>query len=38
MVKSVKLPWGAWTGEDETFVLEFPDSWDIILFDIQYGT
>ncbi len=34
MVNSVKIPWGAWNGEDETINLEFPNSWDITLFDM----
>ena len=35
MVNSVEIPWGAWTGEDERFILEFPNSWKIDLFDMR---
>ena len=35
MVKSVKIPWGAWVGGDEEYSLHFPDSWNVNIFDIQ---
>jgi len=35
MVKSITLPWGAWSGTDETYILEFPENWDIEVFDMQ---
>jgi nickel-dependent lactate racemase len=35
MVKSITIPWGAWSGEDETHILEFPDSWDVQVFDMR---
>ncbi|UCE13768.1 MAG: DUF2088 domain-containing protein, partial [Candidatus Heimdallarchaeota archaeon] len=34
MVRSIEIPWGAWTGGDETRILEFPNSWDVHLFDM----
>jgi nickel-dependent lactate racemase len=34
MVQSFKIPWAAWYG-DEDFNLEFPDSWDVKIFDMK---
>ncbi len=34
MVQTFKIPWRAWYG-DEDFILEFPDSWDIQLFNMK---
>ncbi|KKN22548.1 hypothetical protein LCGC14_0913880 [marine sediment metagenome] len=34
MVKSFKIPWAAWYG-DKDFNLEFPDSWDVKLFNMK---
>ena len=34
MVQSVKIPWAAWYG-DEDFALEFPDSWDVKVFNMK---
>ncbi|MFX1307538.1 MAG: nickel-dependent lactate racemase [Promethearchaeota archaeon] len=34
MVQSFKIPWAAWYG-DKDFILEFPDSWDVKVFDMK---
>ncbi len=35
MVKSVQIPWAAWYQEEEIHKLEFPDSWDIEIFNMN---
>lgn len=35
MVKSIKIPWGAWYNEPEQLQLEFPGSWDVQVFDMN---
>ena len=34
MVQTVKIPWAAWYG-DEDYALEFPDSWDVKIFNMK---
>ena len=34
MVQIFKIPWASWY-EPEELVMEFPDSWDIQLFDVK---
>ena len=34
MVQAFKIPWAAWYG-DEDFTLEFPDSWDVKVFNMK---
>ena len=34
MVQIFKIPWAAWYG-DEDLSLEFPDSWDVGLFNMK---
>ena len=34
MVSGIKIPWAAWYG-DEDFTLEFPDSWDVKVFNMK---
>ena len=34
MVQIFKIPWAAWYG-DEDLNLEFPDSWDVGLFNMK---
>jgi nickel-dependent lactate racemase len=35
MAQNVSIPWGAWYLEDEVHTLEFPEGWDISLFDME---
>ncbi len=35
MVKTVKIPWGAWYNSKEEYVLEFPDSWEVQEFPMR---
>ncbi|MFX1568323.1 MAG: nickel-dependent lactate racemase [Promethearchaeota archaeon] len=34
MVQTFKIPWAAWYG-DEDFTLEFPNTWDVKLFNMK---
>ncbi len=34
MVKKFKIPWAAWYGDDD-FVLEFPDSWNVQMYNMK---
>jgi nickel-dependent lactate racemase len=35
MVKAINIPWGAWYEEEEIHTLEFPDSWNIEIFNMN---
>ena len=34
MVKTFKIPWASWY-EPKELTLEFPDTWEIQLFDVK---
>lgn len=35
MVKKFSIPWGAWSGENESHSLEFPEEWNVNLYDMN---
>jgi nickel-dependent lactate racemase len=35
MKQIFKIPWGAWTSGEETHILEFPDTWNVHVYNMR---